>query len=136
MDIRPYLNFNGQCEEAFRFYERVLGGKSLGFHRFRGSPMEGHVPPEWADKVMHTGLQVGKQMILGSDPPPDRFHGMHGFAVCLDFDNEAEAERVFAALSEGGQVHMPIAETFWAKRFGMFVDRYGTPWMVDVPKPM
>lgn len=136
MDIQPYLNFNGQCEEAFRFYEQVLGGTSFGIHRFRGSPMQSHVPPEWADKVMHTGLQVGTSVILGSDPPPGRFNGVHGFAVCLSLDSEAEAERIFSALSEGGQVYMAIGETFWAKRYAMFADRFGTPWMINVPKPM
>ena len=136
MDIQTYLNFNGQCEEAFGFYEKVLGGQSFGIHRFRGSPMEKHVPAEWGEKVMHTGLRVGTSLILGSDPPPGRFNGMHGFAVCLNLDDEAEAERVFAALSEGGQVHMAIQETFWALRYAMFTDRYGTPWMINVPKPM
>jgi len=136
MRIQTYLNFKGECEEAFRLYQRVLGGKILDISHFRGSPMEGHFSPEWGDKVMHTSLDVGGQIIHGSDPPPDHFHGAHGFAVCLDFDNEAEAERVYNGLSEGGQIQMPLGETFWAKRYAMFVDRFGTPWMINVPKPM
>lgn len=136
MNLQPYLNFRGQCEEAFRFYERVLGGKIVGMHTFANSPMASQVPPEWAGKVMHVGMQVGNGMLLGSDPPPDRFHGMHGFAVCIEIEEVAEAERVYGALSEGGQIHMPLGETFWAFRFAMFVDRFGTPWMINVTKPM
>lgn len=136
MKVQPYLFFNGNCEEAFRFYEKALGGKIVGQFTFGNSPMAGSIPPGWDGKIMHISLQVGDQMILGSDPPPPHFQQPQGFRVCLDCANEAEAEKVFAALSEGGQVTMPIQETFWAKRFAMFTDRFGTHWMVNVSKPM
>lgn len=136
MTIQPYLNFSGQCEEAFHFYERVLGGKLLGMFTFGSSPMADSVPPEWSSKIMHIGMQLGDQMLLGCDAPPPHFQKPQGFSVCLDLPGEADAERIFPVLSEGGTVSMPLAETFWAKRFAMFTDRFGTPWMINVTKPM
>ncbi|HEX3986034.1 MAG TPA: VOC family protein [Acidobacteriaceae bacterium] len=135
MRIQPYLNFNGQCEEAFHTYERVLGGKIVGMFTFGTSPMAAKYP-EWANKVMHVGLAVGDEMILGSDVPPEYFEQPQGLNVCLDLPDVETAERVFAGLSEGGEVKMPLQETFWAKRYAHFVDRFGTPWMINVSKPM
>jgi PhnB protein len=135
MKITPYLNFKGQCEEAFRFYEKVLGGSIDTIFRFGSSPAAGSVPEGWAEKVMHARLDVGDQIVLGCDAPPDRYRQPQGFSVIVDLEDTAEAERVFRALEEGATVTMPFGETFWAKRFGMMVDRYGTPWMINVSKP-
>lgn len=136
MKIVPYLHFDGDCEEAFKLYEQVLGGKIQATFLFGQSPMASQVGPDWADKVMHTSLIVGDQSILGTDAPPQYFKHPQGFAVCIDLPSEAEAERIYPALSEGGQIGMPLQETFWAKRYAQFVDRFGTSWMINVSKPM
>lgn len=137
MKINPYLAFDGQCEAAFRFYEKCLGGKIVAMVPHAGTPGESMVPAEHANKIMHARLIVsGDQALMGSDTPMQKFQGSHGFSVNIGFDTAEEAERVFAALSEGGTVHMPIAETFWAVRFGMFVDQFGIPWMINCEKPM
>ncbi|MGA7524706.1 MAG: VOC family protein [Acidobacteriaceae bacterium] len=135
MKIQPYLNFSGNCEEAFRTYERVLGGQLRGLFTFGNSPMAAKYP-EWANKVMHVSLAVGDQVILGSDVPPEYFQKAQGLAVCLDLPDAETAERVYPELSEGGDVRMPLQETFWAKRYAHFTDRFGTPWMINVSKPM
>jgi len=131
MQLNAYLNFNGQCEEAFRFYERLLGGKIEMMMSFGDSPMADQVPAEWRKKVMHARLVVGGNTIMGSDAPPDRFQKPQGFSVSLSVEKPAEAERMFAALAEKGNVQMPIQETFWALRFGSVTDRFGIPWMVN-----
>jgi len=131
MQIHTYLLFDGTCGEAFRLYERVLGGK-IDFIQTNGeSPMADQTPPELRDKVIHVHMTVGDQVLMGSDAPPEHFEKPQGFSVSLGIDDPAEAERVFNALAEGGQVTMPLGKTFWAERFGMLVDRYGTPWMVN-----
>lgn len=134
MPINPYLTYDGRCEEAFKFYEQVLGGKITALMRFEGSPGESMVPAEWGSKVMHASLVVGDNVLMASDAPPDQFKPMQGFSVSFQVDDPAEAERVFNALAEGATVTMPIAETFWAERFGMLTDRFGTPWMVNCDK--
>jgi PhnB protein len=133
--VAPYLNFSGQCEEAFHTYERVLGGKIKGLFHFGDSPMAAKYP-EWAKKVMHVPLVVGDQTILGSDVPPEYFQKAQGLAVCLELPDVETAEGVYGQLSEGGNVRMPLQETFWAKRYADFTDRFGTPWMINVSKPM
>jgi len=135
MKINPYLTFDGRCEEAFKFYERVLGGKIEAMMPHKGTPAEGHVPPEWHDKIMHAYLKVGEFVLMGSDAPPQYFQKPQGFSVSLQVKEPEAAERVFSALAEGGTVRMPLEETFWAARFGMLVDRFGTPWMVNCDKP-
>ena len=135
MQMNPYLSFNGQGEAAFKFYEKVLGGKIEAMMPHEGSPMADHVPPEWRKKIMHARLKVGNETLMGSDSPPDRYEQMKGFSVTLGIDDPREAERVFHALSENGTVQMPIQETFWATRFGMLVDQFGTPWMINCEKP-
>lgn len=136
MDTNIYIHFNGNCEEAFQFYEKVLGAKIQNVFRFAGSPMDGQIPEEWKNKVMHARLTIGDKTIMGSDAPPGRYTKPSGFSINIDSKDVAEAERVFNALAEGGQVHMPFAETFWAKRFGMLIDKFEIPWMVNVEKPM
>ena len=136
MDLNVYLLFNGDCEEAFKFYEKNLGGKIEMMMPHAGSPAESQVPAEWGNKIMHARMTVGNQVIMASDAPPGRYSKPAGFSVNIGVKTAAEAEKVFNAMSEGGQIHMPIAETFWAIRFGMFVDKFGIPWMVNAEKPM
>jgi PhnB protein len=136
MQLNPYLNFSGQCEEAFKLYESVLGGQILATMTYGETPMKDHTPPEFHGKIAHMRMTVGGTLLMGSDSPPDRFEPMRGITVALGIDEPAEAERVFHALADGGTVTMPIQETFWARRFGMLTDRFGTPWMVNCEKPM
>jgi PhnB protein len=135
MKISPYLSFNGNCEEAMKFYERALGGKLEPVVRFESTPAAEHVPADWRGKVMHSSLTVGDFMVMASDAPPGRQEPMKGITVALNVDKPADADRIFKALSEKGTVTMPIQETFWAARFGMFTDRFGTPWMINAAKP-
>ena len=134
MQLNPYLTFNGQCEAAFNFYEKVLGGKIEAMMTYGSSPMAEQTQPEWRNKIMHARMTVGDQMLMASDAPPDRHEAMKGIMVTLGIDNPTEAERIFGALSEKGTVQMPIQKTFWAERFGMLVDQFGTPWMVNCEK--
>jgi PhnB protein len=136
MNLNAYLNFNGTCEAAFKFYEKALGGKLEAMITFEGTPMAGQVSPEMRKKIVHARLIVDGMALMGSDCPPDRYHPMKGFSVSINTDKPAEAERVFHALAEKGKVEMPIQETFWAQRFGMLVDQFGTPWMINCEKKM
>jgi PhnB protein len=131
MQINPYLSFNGTCETAFKFYAKALGGEIEAMMPFEGSPMAEHVAPDWRNKIMHATLNVEGDVLMGSDAPPDRFQPPQGFHVSLQFDDVAKAERVFAALADKGTVHMPIQQTSWARRFGMCVDQFGIPWMIN-----
>ncbi len=129
--MNPYLLFNGDCESAMKFYEKSLGGKVEAMFTHEGTPMEKMVPAEWRKKIIHARLKVGDKVLMASDCPPDRYVKPQGFSVNLDCKNPAEAERVFNALAEDGSVQMPLQQTFWATRFGMVTDRFGTPWMVN-----
>jgi len=135
MQLNPYLTFNGRCEEAFKYYERCLNGKMLMMMPHEGTPAEAHVAPEWRKKIMHARLQVGDALLMGSDAPPDRYQPMSGFSVSLGVDTPADAERIFAALADNGTVRMPLQQTFWAARFGMLTDQFGTPWMINCDLP-
>ena len=134
LQLNPYLAFNGQCEEAFKFYEKALGGKIVAMIPHEGSPAEGQVPPEWRKKIMHARLEIGDHVLMGGDAPPQHQVKPQGFTVALQIPDVADAERVFKALSESGNIQMPFQETFWAIRFGMLTDRYGVPWMVNCEK--
>jgi PhnB protein len=131
MKINPYLTFDGRCEEAMNLYAKVLGGTIEATMRYEGTPVEAHVPAEWRRKVMHCCLKVGDMLLMASDAPPGQREPMKGMSVTLVMDDVAQAERVYAELSKGGTVGMPLQETFWAARFGMFTDRFGTPWMIN-----
>lgn len=131
MQLGPYLTFKGDCEAAFKFYEKCLNGKIVALLPHAGTPAEQQVPPEWRNKILHARLEVGDDALMGSDAPPDRYEKPKGFSITLDVDKPADAERMFNALSEKGNVTMPIQKTFWAERFGMLVDRFGTPWMIN-----
>ena len=131
MKLSPYLSFNDECEVAFKFYEQCLDGKIDAMMTYGNSPMAEQTPPEKLDKIMHASITVGDTVMMGSDAPPNYFEKPQGFSVSLVLTDPDEAERVFNALAENGTVQMPIQETFWAARFGMLVDRFGTPWMIN-----
>jgi PhnB protein len=134
--INPYLNFAGNCEEAMGFYAETFNAKILSMMKARGTPMEAHCEPGMEDKIMHARIQVGDTILMASDSPPSHFRTPQGFSVTINADSAAEADRIFAALAQGGQQTMPIAETFWAHRFGMCTDRFGIAWMVNFEKVM
>ena len=131
MQISPYLTFNGQCELAFKYYESCLGAKIETLFPWEGSPAAVHVPAEFRKKVMHARLVLAGQELNGADMPPDKYQKPQGFHVSLSLKDEAQAERIFAALAENGTVQMPLEKTFWAARFGMVVDQFGIPWMIN-----
>jgi PhnB protein len=137
MMINTYLVFDGRCEEAFQTYAKVLNGAVKTLIRHGDTPAAQFVSPNWHSKVMHSEVALGNGgMLMGSDAPPDRYQPMGGFSVSIQVDQPAEAERIYNALAEGGKLTMPIQETFWAQRFGMVTDRFGTPWMINCMKPM
>jgi PhnB protein len=131
MQVSPYLSFNGQCEAAFQFYERCLGAQPGPLFRYGGSPMEDQAPAGWADKVMHGSVTVGGLVLMGGDVAPERYEAPTGFSLSVQIQSPADAERIFHDLAEGGAVMMPLEKTFWTARFGMVVDRFGVPWMVN-----
>ena len=131
MQLNPYLNFNGQCEEAFELYEKCLNGKIELMMTHAQSPMADKTPPEQMNRIMHATLRFGDEVIMGADAPPPYYEKPQGFAVSLSLKNTAEAERIFNELSAGGTVRMALQKTFWAERFAMFTDRFGTPWMIN-----
>lgn len=131
MRLNPYLLFNGQCEAAFKFYEQCLGGKIEAMLTHAGTPAEEHVPSEWRNKILHARLVMGDDVLMGSDAPPGRFEKPKGFSVSLQIKDPTDGERIFNALAENGTVQMPFQQTFWAVRFGMVVDRFGIPWMIN-----
>ncbi len=131
MRINTYLTFNGQCEAAFRHYEKCLGGKIVFMLKYGDSPMAGDTPTERRDHILHATFQLGDQVLGGVDSPPETYRKPQGFFVTLNLSDVAEAERIFASLAENGNVQMALQETFWAKRFGVLVDQFGTPWMMD-----
>jgi PhnB protein len=134
MQLNPYLQFNGDCAAAFRFYEQCLGGKIVMMMTGADTPMAGQMPPDQKDAIMHARMTVGDTLLMGSDAMGGCYTVPAGFNVTLGFDEPAEADRVFAALADGGSVRMPIQETFWALRFGMVTDKFGTPWMINCEK--
>jgi PhnB protein len=133
MKFITYLSFDGRCREAFEFYARLLGGQIIQMASHGETPAGAHVPAEWQDKIINAHLKVGDQEIMGADSPPEYWKGQEGFSVSINLDDESDGERVFEALAEGGIVTLPFEPTFWAKRFGMVRDRFGIPWMVNIP---
>ena len=130
MQMTPYLSFNGDCEAAFKFYEESLGGQLGAIFHYGGSPLANSVPADWSDKVMHGSVTIGGQVLMGGDVA-DSYEQPKGFSLSLQIRNTAEAERVFHELAAGGKVVMPLEKTFWAERFGMVVDRFGIPWLIN-----
>lgn len=135
MKINPYLSFNGTCKAAFTFYAQCLHGEIVMMMTPADAPAEAQCPPGSSDFILHARLLVGDQVLMGSDAPEGRYQPAQGVFVSLNIDEPAEAERVYNALSEGGTVHMPLQETFWAQRFAMLADRFGTAWMINCEKP-
>jgi PhnB protein len=131
MQMNPYLSFNGQCEAAFKFYELLFGGEILMMMRYGDGPTDEDTAPASKDQIMHARLAVGDELLMGADSPPQYYEPMKGMVVTLGIEEPEEADRIFQALADGGTVTMPIQETFWAQRFGMVTDRYGTPWMIN-----
>lgn len=137
MQVNPYLFLNGNCREAFEFYEQCLGGKITMMLSNREAPPEAQMPDmpkDWLDKIMHVRLEVGDWVLMGSDCPPSMFEGNKGFCVNLGINDLEKAESIFNELAKDGTVQMPFEQTFWAFRFGSAVDRFGIPWMVNCEK--
>jgi PhnB protein len=132
MHVNPYLNFNGQCADAFKFYEKVLGAKitfSMTWGEMPGAAEQ--FPAETHKLIMHATLSVGDAQLMGADSPPGRYQQPKGMNVSIHVKDTAEGERIFKALSENGSVTMPFEKTFWSPGFGMCVDQFGIPWMVN-----
>lgn len=134
MYMSPYLLFNGQCEQAFKLYEKCLGGKIQALMPFEGTPAAEQAPAEWRKKILHACLKVDDQLLMGSDCPPEMYEAPKGFHVSVQPKSVAEAERIFHTLAEKGTVKMPIQKTFWAARYGMLVDQFGIPWSINCEK--
>jgi PhnB protein len=131
MQLSPYLNFNGQCATAFKFYEQALGGKIVMMQTHGESPMHDQVPADWRDMILHARMTVGDSVLMGSDMPPSNRTVPQAFAVSISIASLSDAERIFNALAANGKVSMPFQKTFWSAGFGMAVDRFGIPWMVN-----
>jgi PhnB protein len=134
--VQPYLSFEGRCDEALEFYQKSLGAKVEFLMRFKDNPDKTICGNATPDKVMHCSFRVGETMLMASDGMCQGKANFAGIALSLGVATDAEAERVFAALSEGGQVQMPLTKTFYASKFGMVVDKFGVSWMVIVAVPM
>ena len=136
MKLISSINFNGNCREAFEFYAKLLKGEITAMMTYGEAPDSGPVAPEVKDRIMHAALEADGQTLMGGDAHPQYcpFEAIRGAQVVIDVTEVKEAERLFAALSENGQVQMPLQETFWARRFGMTVDRFGVPWLVNCIK--
>jgi PhnB protein len=132
MQVQPYLFFEGRCEEAVEFYRRALGAEVEMLMRFKDSPDPTMVPPNAGDKVMHMSFRIGETAVLASDGRCQGRPSFQGFSLSLTVPNDAEAERLFAALADGGQVQMPLTKMFFSPRFGMVADRFGVSWMIYV----
>jgi PhnB protein len=135
MTIQPYLFFEGRAEEAAAFYQKELGAELQMLMRYKDSPVpgpEGKIPPGSENKVMHMSIKIGDAIVMGSDGRCSGKPGFQGFSLSYTAKDAAEADRVFAALSDGGTVQMPMGETFFSRRFGMVADRFGISWMVIV----
>ena len=133
--IQPYLFFNGSCEQAVEFYCKALGAKVEMLMRFEDSPepiQSGMLPPGFEHKIMHSSFRIGQTMVMASDGCTADKPSFQGFSLSLSVHSETEADRVFEALAEGGQVRMPLTKTFWSPRFGMVADRFGVGWMISV----
>ena len=137
MKVLTYLNYGGNCRQAFEFYAQHFGGTITMLTRHGEQPDASKVPDEWRAKVLHARIEMGGTTILGADIPADRFQPMRSAYLSLSVDSTAEAERIYGLLSDGGQIFMPMAETFFAFRFAMLRDKFGTSWMIlhERPRP-
>jgi PhnB protein len=136
MRLIPYLQFKGECEAAFRVYEACLDGKITFMMRYAEAPQgERHEAAGWGDKIYHVTLVVEDSMLQGADVTPESYQTPQGFSLSLDLQDAGRGERIFEALAQNGTVKMLLQETSWARRFGMLVDRFGVPWLINVGKP-
>jgi PhnB protein len=133
MKLNTYVNYGGNCEQAFKFYEEHLGGKITSLMRHGEQPVPSQLPAEWNGKILHARISLGGTELFGADIPPDRFQPMRSAYLSLSLDSTAEADRVYKLLTEGGEIFMQMQETFFASRFAMLRDRFGTSWMILGP---
>jgi PhnB protein len=136
MKLHPYLNFGGNCEKAFRFYEQHLGGKITMMMTHGEMPAPNDVPPDWRKAILFARMTIGETELMGNDVPPERFQPIRSAYLSLTVASTDEAERIHALLSEGGEIFMPMQETFFAIRFSMLRDKFGTSWMIIQDRPM
>jgi PhnB protein len=134
MQVNAYLSFRGDCEEAFALYAECLGGKVGEIFRYGGTPLASQVPDDWTDKVMHGSLTIGGQVFMGGDVSAG-YEPPRSFSMSIHLDDAAQAERVYQRLAQGGTIVTPLEKTFWAARFGMLVDRFGVPWLINCAEP-
>ncbi len=132
MQLQPYLMFDGRCEEAYEFYRGALGAEATMILRFKDSPEPGMIQPGAENKIMHMQFRIGDQIVLASDGRCTGQPSFQGFSLTLSVADEAEADKIFAALGDGGKVRMPLTKTFFSPRFGMVADRFGVVWMIIV----
>lgn len=133
MQINPYVFYNGNCEAALKYYQKVLGAKIEAMMPYDTAPPDMPKPPGYEKKIMHALVTIDGEVMMASDAPPGHFNPPQGFSISLQIEDLADAERKFKALAEGGSVNMPFEKTFWAKGFGMCTDQFGIPWMVNCP---
>ena len=131
MQMNPYVNFSGQCEEAFLFYEQCLGGQLGPIFRYEGTALAKQIPADWQDKVMHASVTIGEQVLMGADVAPNEYEEPKGFSLSLQMKSTSEADRIFPMLGQDGTVVMPLEKTFWAARFGVVIDRFGIRWLIN-----
>ena len=131
MQMNVYLSFNGECEAAFKFYEECLDAKLGQAFRYAGTPLADRVPADWQNKIMHASLTIGEHVVMGADVAPDGYEKPKGFSLSLQIKSTAQAEHIFHLLAKEGTVMVPLEKTFWAARFGMVVDRFGIPWLIN-----
>jgi len=136
MKLETYLNFGGNCAQAFRFYEEHLGARIDSLMKFSEMPGSVKAPPGMEDGVLHARITIGDTVIMASDVQPDRYKPMRSAYLCLALDSDHDAERIFALLADGGEVFMPVQETFFASRYAQLRDKFGTLWMIIHEKPM
>jgi PhnB protein len=134
MQLTTFLQFNGQCEAAFKYYEANLGGRIQTMLSYAGTPAASGMPAEWRSKIIHGSISIGDQVLRGSDAPADRYQEPKGFSISLETSSAVEAEQMFSLLAAGGTVRMPIESTFFATRYGTLIDRFGIPWIVVCEK--
>ena len=135
MELYPNLTFDGQCEAAFKFYEQCLQGKTVFMMTYANTPMDLQAPSDWKEKISHATFALDSFKFCGSDALPGKYQKPQGFALQFNLSDPVETERIFNALSQHGTIEMPLQETFWALRFGVLVDQFSIPWVINCEKP-
>jgi len=135
VQLYPNLTFDGQCEAAFKFYEECFHGRTVFMMAYENAPMDLQAPPDWRKKIFHATFALGDFMVSGSDVLPGQYRKPQGFALQFNLSDAVEAERIFKTLAESGTIKMPLQETFWALRFGVLVDQFAIPWIINCEKP-